>query len=110
VWDDIDLKIKAATDLPEVRAAAAQEVKATQKGLENPTHALEILPLVLKSWSCLNYMDEAYGLNGALDPVNVRDMVVTTRAREKAWITFNAHLSGHMIPLAQPDRHACEFL
>ena len=92
------------------RAAAIQMARAFQMAIEHPNNALEFNHILTKAEEC---MDAIEGLGPADGPTGtggiIRDFVVNSLTRTRAYIHANAGLSGHVFSGFRADVSSCEF-
>jgi hypothetical protein len=101
---------KAFPESEKKRAAATQLARAFQIGLDRPDDASDVYAIYEKAKSCLNAV-EGLGPNSGPTGTStkIESWVVNTTARSRAYIHYNAGLSGRMFTGPGENIADCNF-
>ncbi len=92
------------------RAAATQLARAFQMAIENPERALEINNNWEKAQACVYAIEGTGPADSATNTGDIiESLVVNSSKRSRAYIRYNANLSGHIFNVIGADLSACSF-
>lgn len=111
IREDVASEISTAFPKSEKRRAAATQLsRAFQTAIDNPGEASAANELYERAESCLRAVE---GVQVRGEPTDTSAMieswVVNSYERSKAYIHYNASLSGRFFPPIDPDISKCEF-